>query len=151
MTDHQHRLRALVNVLNLSTPAGWALARLAAQPPRRIRARLWLAHGYRWPVPRVAAFTVGDMILLSGPSPPPGVDPMGAVDRRLLDHEQRHASQYAWCGGVLMLGCYAGAALWSWVRTGDVASRNIFERRAGLLDGGYVEQPVRSWQTRHGT
>jgi hypothetical protein len=35
------------------------------------------------------------------------------------------------------------AAAWSWVRTGDPASRNLFERAAGLADGGYRERPLR--------
>ena len=38
---------------------------------------------------------------------------------------------------------YAAAAGWSWLRTGDFASRNCFERAAGLADGGYRERPVR--------
>jgi hypothetical protein len=38
---------------------------------------------------------------------------------------------------------YVAAASWSWLRTGDFASRNAFERRAGLADGGYRERPVR--------
>jgi hypothetical protein len=62
----------------------------------------------------------------------------------LLDHEERHVTQYAWCGGPVMPVLYLGAAGWSWLRTGDFASRNIFERRAGLADGGYRERPVRS-------
>jgi hypothetical protein len=61
----------------------------------------------------------------------------------LLDHEERHVTQYAWCGGVLMPIGYVAAAGWSWLRTGDVASRNVFERRAGLVDGGYRERPLR--------
>jgi hypothetical protein len=32
------------------------------------------------------------------------------------------------------------------VRTGDYASRNVFERKAGLADGGYTEHPLRSVQ-----
>jgi hypothetical protein len=31
----------------------------------------------------------------------------------------------------------------SWVLTGDFGSRNIFERRAGLTDGGYADRPLR--------
>jgi hypothetical protein len=29
------------------------------------------------------------------------------------------------------------------VLTGDFGSRNIFERRAGLTDGGYADRPLR--------
>jgi hypothetical protein len=45
--------------------------------------------------------------------------------------------QYAWCGGLVMLPLYGGAALLSWALTGDFGARNVFERRAGLADGGY--------------
>jgi hypothetical protein len=38
---------------------------------------------------------------------------------------------------------YVLASAWSLLRTGDPASRNIFERLAGLADGGYTEHPVR--------
>ena len=140
----RHKLRTLVNWANLSTPAGLLLARGAAQPPRRSRCGLWLAHGYRLPVPRARAFTVGSVVLLHAPLPGPGVDPVGSVPRRLLEHEDRHVTQYAWCGGVLMPLVYGVAAGWSWLRTGDVASRNVFEQRAGLADGGYREQPLRA-------
>ena len=33
---------------------------------------------------------------------------------------------------------------WSWLRTGDRAARNAFERLAGLADGGYRDLPTRS-------
>jgi hypothetical protein len=73
----------------------------------------------------------------------------------LLDHEERHVTQYAWCAGVLMPIGYVAAAGWSWLRTGDFASRNVFERRAGLADGGYRERPLRplrrSGRSREGT
>jgi hypothetical protein len=32
---------------------------------------------------------------------------------------------------------------WSWIRTGDRAARNVFERAAGLSDGGYLDVPLR--------
>jgi len=34
------------------------------------------------------------------------------------------------------------------VLTGDFGSRNIFERRAGLAEGGYTERPLRPALTR---
>jgi hypothetical protein len=61
----------------------------------------------------------------------------------LLAHEARHATQFAWCAGLVMLPLYFGAAGVSWVLTGDFGSRNIFERRAGLADGGYTDRPLR--------
>ncbi len=147
----RHRLRSAVNWGNLSTPSGLLLARLGADRPRRARAGLWLVHDYRLTLPRGPAFALGSVILLRAPLPGPGHDPVGSVSRRLLDHEERHTTQYAWCGGVLMPVVYLGAAGWSWVRTGDFASRNVFERRAGLGDGGYTERRARWTRVdRHG-
>jgi hypothetical protein len=103
---------------------------------------MWLVHEYRLPIPPAPAFTYGSVVLLRAGLPGAGRDPVGAVPRRLLDHEERHVTQYAWCGGVVMPVVYLAAAGWSWLRTGDFASRNIFERRAGLADGGYRERPV---------
>jgi hypothetical protein len=31
----------------------------------------------------------------------------------------------------------------SWALTGDFGARNVFERRAGLTDGGYTDKPLR--------
>jgi hypothetical protein len=59
---------------------------------------------------------------------------------QLLRHEARHATQYAWCVGPVMLPLYAVAALWSLLRCGDAASYNVFERLAGLADGGYPDR-----------
>ena len=138
-----HRLRSAVNWVNLSTPVGLLLARAGADGrPRRTRNGMWLVHQYRLPVPPAPAFTLGSVVFLRSEPPGAGRDPVGSVPRRLLDHEERHATQYAWCGGIVMPLIYTAAASWSWVRTGDFASRNPFERHAGLADGGYRERPV---------
>jgi hypothetical protein len=42
-----------------------------------------------------------------------------------------------------MLPLYFAAAAASWALTGDFGSRNVFERRAGLADGGYADRPLR--------
>ncbi len=146
-----HRVRSAANWVNLSTPSGLLLAHIAAGRPRRARNGMWLVHGYRLPVPPAPAFTLGSVVFLRTGLPGRGHDPVGSVSRRLLDHEERHVTQYAWCGGVLMPVVYVAAAGWSWLRTGDFASRNIFERRAGLADGGYRERPVRAlWRAAGG-
>lgn len=139
----RHRLRAAANTVNLATPAGLALAAAASGSVRRGRDGLWIAHGYRLVVPRAPAFTLGNVVLLRMPLPQAGADPVGSIPVRLLRHEERHATQYALCGGVLMPAAYLVAAGWSWLRTGDWGSRNVFERWAGLSDGGYRERPVR--------
>ncbi len=138
-----HRVRAIANWVNLSTPSGLLLARVAAGPPRRARNGIWLVHGYRLPDPAGSRVHVRQRRPPRAGLPGAGRDPVGSVPRRLLDHEERHVTQYAWCGGVLMPIGYVAAAGWSWLRTGDFASRNVFERRAGLADGGYRERPLR--------
>ncbi len=138
-----HRVRSAANWVNLSTPAGLLVARVGAGVPRRARNGMWLVHDYRLPLPPAPAFTLGSVVFLRAGLPGVGRDPVGAVSRRVLDHEERHVTQYAWCGGVLMPVAYCAAAGWSWLRTGDFASRNVFERRAGLAEGGYRERPVR--------
>ena len=62
---------------------------------------------------------------------------------RLVSEQGLRAAQFAWCGGVIMLPLYFLAAGLSWLLTGDFASQNVFERRAGLTDGGYAERPLR--------
>jgi hypothetical protein len=99
---------------------------------------LVLATGYRWPFPDGGAFTVGNVVLFRART---------VITPQLLAHESRHATQYAWCAGLPFLVLYAAAVGWSLLRTGDTASRNVFERRAGLEAGGYRERPVR-WPRR---
>ena len=67
------------------------------------------------------------------------LDPSSALFR----HEARHATQYACCGGLVMVPLYLAAAAVSWALTGDTGCRNVFERRAGLADGGYTDKPLR--------
>lgn len=126
------RLRQVVNWVNLST----AMALLLAATVGRARITrgpegLFIADHYRlWT--RQPVITVGNVVLMR-------------IDRELLDrhprllrHEARHATQFAWCLGAFgMAVLYPLACLWSWVWSGDVASYNVFERLAGLEDGGY--------------
>ena len=42
-----------------------------------------------------------------------------------------------------MVPLYLVAAAVSWALTGDIGCRNVFERRAGLADGGYTDKPLR--------
>ncbi len=136
------RTRAVLNTLNLSTPAGLMVARAGGATPRRSDEGLVVARGYGLRVPVAPAFTIGNVIVVRARGAYPE-DPLGSLPARLREHETRHATQDAVCGGVLMPALYRAAAGWSWLRTGDFASRNVFERDAGLLAGGYREQPIR--------
>jgi hypothetical protein len=138
-----YRARLVVNLLNGSTAAGLLVA--AAGRARLIRAPhgLLVAVRYRLPVPPAPAFCLGNVIVTR-------LDlDTAARAEPLLAHEARHATQFAWCGGVVMLPLYFLAAGLSWLLTGDFASRNVFERRAGLAEGGYAERPLRPrWRRR---
>ncbi|MHA7210494.1 eCIS core domain-containing protein [Arthrobacter sp. MDT1-65] len=129
----------LLNWINLSTPCGLALAALSGCRVTAGPRGILLAEGYRRRLPKARAFTVGSVVLLRGtvPHDPP------AGFTRLLEHEARHTGQYAACLGLPFLPAYLAAAAYSLLRTGDPASRNLFERGAGLSDGGYRERPPR--------
>lgn len=125
------RLRQAANLLNGSTVVGLAVA-LAAKTQLRPGPRgLILAGGYRWRLPFARAFAVGNVVLCRGPAS----DLLSLP--ALLEHEEKHCSQYAWCVGVPFLPLYFLAAGWSVLRTGNPGTANIFERRAGLAAGGY--------------
>lgn len=127
------RVRQVVNAVNLATVAGLGLAKAQHGRLERGPDGLVIARGTRGRFPVAAAYTVGNVIVVRE-----GVQ----LTDDLLAHEASHATQWACCV-VLFLPLYAGAMAWSWVRTGDHWSRNVFEQRAGLARGGYVENPTR--------
>ena len=129
------RVRRVVNLANGSTLAGLGVAALGGAAVTRTVDNLYLGTGYRLPVPPAPAFCLGNVIVTRGQ----GMDPGSPVFR----HEARHATQFAWCGGVVMIPLYLAAAGVSWALTGDFGSRNVFERRAGLAGGGYSDKPLR--------
>lgn len=131
------RLRSVANWANLSTPCGMLVARAAGCQVVGGWHGLYFALGYRPRLPAAGAFTIGNVILFR----PRFADPSAFPD--LVAHEERHGTQYALCLGLPFLAFYAVAAGYSWWRTGDPASRNVFERGAGLAAGGYIERPVR--------
>jgi len=129
------RIRQAVNLANGSTLAGLGVAALGGAAVARSEDGLFTGTGYRLPVPPAPAFCLGNVIVTRGGRLDPG--------SRLFRHEARHATQFAWCGGVVMVPLYLAAAGASWVLTGDFGARNVFERRAGLADGGYADKPLR--------
>lgn len=132
-----YRVRQIVNWINLSTIFGLMFGVIGRARFSRGPDGLILGKGYKFAIPPAPAYTMGNVVLLRINDE--------ALERRplLLTHEGRHATQYAWCLGLVMLILYALASAWSMLRTGDPASRNVFERLAGLSDGGYRERPVR--------
>lgn len=134
------RLRQVLNWVNLSTLGGVVLARVRKVPLRRGPHGLLLAAGYpkAFPATRNPAVTVGDVVLLR-------LDEAALAKRpRLLDHEARHAAQWAVLVGPFgFLPLYAAGSLWSWLRTGHPGWKNFLEVLAGLADGGYRPDPAR--------
>lgn len=136
--SRRHRLRRLGNLVNLSTPLGLAVARLGRAEVSPGPRGLLLADGYRLPFPVAVAFTVGNVLVtrhrwaeLQGRRP------------ALLAHEEAHSWQWFWLAGLPFLPAYGVSLVWSVLRTGDRAAANVFERRAGLVRGGYQELPPR--------
>jgi hypothetical protein len=128
------RLRQVLNLLNLSTPLGLLVAAAARASVARGPDGLLLARDLRLPFRTAPAFTLGNVVLLR-------LDDEALARRpRLMLHESRHATQYAWCLVLVMLPLYGLAASWSWLRCRDPASYNVFERAAGLADGGYANR-----------
>jgi hypothetical protein len=142
------RVRQVVNVVNLSTLLGLLIAVVGRADVRRGPSGLLLATGYRLRIPAAVAFTVGNVVLTRLSAAALAARP------RLLAHEARHSTQWALCLGPVFLPLYGVAALWSRARAGDFATGNVFERRAGLVDGGYVratsDQVIEGQDEEHG-
>ncbi|MGB7964533.1 MAG: hypothetical protein WCF12_16445 [Propionicimonas sp.] len=130
------RLRAAGNAVNLSTALGLGIAALGRARLSRGERGLIYAEGFRVKLP-AGAFTVGNVVVTHG-----RLDVLESAHPGTLDHEDVHAWQYLVLAGLPFLPLYAAASGWSWLRTGDRASRNIFERHAGLVSGGYRENPA---------
>jgi hypothetical protein len=125
-------VRAAANLLNGATLLGLAVARVGGARLVAGPDRLLLAGGYRLPVPAATAFTVGNVVVSRLPAEEL------AARGTLLRHEGRHATQWALLLGLPFLPAYLLASGWSWLRAGDPATVNVFERRAGLAAGGYL-------------
>ena len=137
----RYRIRHWANLLNLSTPLGRGLAALGNAHTHPWENGLIVAAAHQLPYPPATAFTVGNVVLVRAT-----YDELLALDAKcpeLMIHEARHATQFAFCLGPVMVPLYLGACSWSWMRTGDWWSNNVFERRAGLSEGGYHRNPTR--------
>lgn len=124
-------LRLVVNLANLSTPLGLLVGLLGRCELSRGPRGLVLCTSYRLGFPRNPVFTVGNVIISRR-------EAADLVPRqRLLLHEERHSWQWMACLGLPMLPLYLLASAYSVVRGGDAVAYNLFERLAGLEDGGY--------------
>ncbi len=125
------RVRTVLNWMNLSTLLGLAVAKVGGATITRRGRGTYLATGYRYGFPVAGAFTVGSVIDTK--------HNLGYFHDRplLLQHEDRHCTQYAFCLGVVMLPLYLMGVGISYALAGDHSSYNPFERLANLSDGGY--------------
>jgi hypothetical protein len=135
--DKRFRFRRVANSLNLATPLGLLISRIGGATRQPGPNGLILAFGYRYRFPAASAFTIGNVVLTRS----------NALNHRLVLHEDRHATQWAWCAGLPMVPLYLIAMLVSAIVCGDRASYNVFERLADLEDGGYPRAPLR-WRAR---
>lgn len=136
-------VRNILTWVNGTTLAGLALSALSGTERRRGPGGIFVAGGYRLPVPKQQCFTVGAVILSRRPADWL-LDPERTI---LLRHEMRHIDQYAILG-PLFWPAYWLACGYSYVLTGSYGGRNLFERRAGLAAGGYLDRPLRPWAAR---
>lgn len=126
------------NKRNGSTAFGLLVARIGRCRITRGPRGMWLADRYRFGFPAAGAFTVGSVAITRQEWPE-------ILEHRewLLRHEEWHSFQYQRCGGLPFIPAYLLACAWSKMLTGDVWSRNVFERGAGLAIGGYTERAMR--------
>lgn len=125
------KLRGIANWVNLSTPFGIGVAVLGGAVVQKGPRDLRLAGGYRFDLPSAPAFTVGSVVITRH-----RVDWLTGHER-LMRHEERHSWQYVACGGLPLIPLYLLATAYSQWKAGDRGAANIFERLAGLEDGGY--------------
>lgn len=128
------RVRQVANLANGTTLLGLVVARAAGTAISQGPRGLIIASGYRWRVPFAGAFALGNVVICRTRAEQLRTNPA------LLGHEEKHCSQYAWCLGMPFLPLYCLSVGWSLLRTGDPASANVFERRAGLAAGGYIDR-----------
>jgi hypothetical protein len=134
MTGWQ-RVKVVGNFLNLTTLVGLGVGVIGRARFSRGPRGLFFANGYKLGFPVAGAFTIGNVVLSKH-------SPAYFGDSALVRHEERHSWQYFCLIGLPLLPLYVVGVIISFLLTGDPASRNPFERLAGLKDGGYVERPI---------
>lgn len=135
--------RTTLTAVNGTTGAGLLIAKALGAKIRRGRGGVLIAENSRHRFPPASCFTVGSVIITRR-----SADWLLADERSaLLDHEIRHAGQYA-VFGPLFWPLYYAFCGWSYATTGSYGARNAFERHAGLAAGGYRELPLRPWAGR---
>jgi hypothetical protein len=141
----RHLLRTGLTCANGTTAVALVVAAVARTRLRRAPGGILIAERYRLPVPRQRCFTMGNVVFTRGEA----AGLLHVEHAALLGHESRHVWQYAVLG-PLFWPAYWLACGYSWLVTGAYGARNVFERRAGLAAGGYLDAPLRPWAARLG-
>lgn len=131
-------VRNVGNVANLSTPLGLVAAVGLRAQLRRVDGLIVAENAALTGLPAMA-ITIGSVVLI----PRRTLDEARQVIPGLLEHEDQHAHQWAYCLGLPFIPLYFLATAWSWLRSGDRSSANHFEVQAGLALGGYGDRRVR--------
>lgn len=137
--DYSALVRNTGNVANLSTPLGLLVAAAGGARLRRARG-LVVAENVSLPGISASAMTIGSVVLV----PERTLEDATARIPGLLQHEDHHAHQWAYCLGLPFIPLYVAAMGWSWLRSGDRSTANHFEVQAGLALGGYRVRDRRS-------
>ncbi len=136
--DYIRLVRDTGNVANMSTPLGLLVACVGRSRLRLVDG-LIVAENVSLPGISASAMTVGSVVLVPGQT----LEHVRARIPGLLEHEDQHAHQWAYCLGLPFIPLYLAAMAWSWLRTGDRSTANPFEVQAGLGLGGYVARDTR--------
>ena len=128
-------VKAVGNFLNLTSVAGLLVGLIGRARFSRGPRGLLFANEYKLGFPMAGAFTIGNVVLSKHKR-------TYFDNAALVRHEERHSWQYFCLLGFPMLPLYGVGVVISFLLTGDPASRNPFERLAGLKEGGYVERPI---------
>lgn len=134
--DRPRLLRNLANVANLSTPLGLAVA-VAGRARLRRRGHLIVADRARLPIRNAGAVTIGSVVLV----PHRAVEEVEASTPTLMEHEDGHAWQYAYCLGLPFIPLYGAATLWSMIRTGGPRERQPLRGAGGPAQRWLPEAP----------
>lgn len=124
-------VKVVLNAVNLSTVLGLGVGRLGRARLTPGPRGLILATEYGLGFPQVPAFTIGNVVLSRH------THAWLVARPDMLRHEEQHSWQYVACAGLPMIPLYLLAAGYSYLRGGDFGVHNVFERFAGLADGGY--------------
>lgn len=131
-------LRNAGNIANLSTPLGLVAAIGLRARLRRVNGLIVAENAALTKIPAMA-ITIGSVVLI----PQRSLEEAQQVIPGMLQHEDHHAHQWAYCMGLPFIPLYFLATAWSWLRSGDRSSANHFEAQAGLTLGGYTEREKR--------